>query len=72
MPLVTLHPYPGRTAEQKRALVRGFTEVLVREAGVSPESVEVMLVEVPRHHWAFGGVLPDPPEDPSPQGPQTE
>ena len=57
MPLVTLHMYPGRTPEQKAGVVRGITEVVVRELGVPPASVEVLLMEVPREHWAFGGNL---------------
>ena len=57
MPLVTLHMYPGRTPEQKAGVARGITEVVVRELGVPPASVEVLLIEVPREHWAFGGNL---------------
>ena len=49
MPLVTMHMYPGRTPAQKAGVVRGITEAVVRELGVSPQSVEVLLIEVPRH-----------------------
>ena len=59
MPLVSMHMYPGRTPEQKAGVVRGITEAVVRELGVSPQSVEVLLIEVPRQHWAFGGTLAD-------------
>ena len=57
MPLITMHMYPGRTPEQKAGVVRGITEAVVRELGVSAQSVEVLLIEVPREHWAFGGQL---------------
>jgi 4-oxalocrotonate tautomerase len=57
MPLVTMHMYPGRTPEQKAGVVRGITEAVVRELGVKPDAVEVLLIEVPREHWAFGGNL---------------
>lgn len=57
MPLVTMHMYPGRTPEQKAGVVRGITEAVVRELGVTPDAVEVLLIEVPREHWAFGGNL---------------
>ncbi len=60
MPLVTVHMYPGRTPAQKAALVRGITDVLVKEANASVESVEVMIMEVPREHWGFGGKLQHP------------
>ncbi|HLZ27403.1 MAG TPA: tautomerase family protein [Chloroflexota bacterium] len=49
--------YPGRTPEQKTAVVRGLTEVVVRELGVPPQSLEILLIEVPREHRAFGGTL---------------
>ncbi|MDQ3810565.1 MAG: 2-hydroxymuconate tautomerase family protein [Chloroflexota bacterium] len=57
MPLVTMHMYPGRTAEQKAGVVRGITEAVARELGVPASSVEVLLIEVPREHWGFGGTL---------------
>lgn len=57
MPLVTVHMYPGRTPAQKAAVVRGITDVIVREANTTPEAVEVLLIEVPREHWAFAGKL---------------
>jgi 4-oxalocrotonate tautomerase len=57
MPLLTMHMYPGRTPEQKAGVVRGLTEVVVRELGVTPQSVEILLIEVPREHWAFAGNL---------------
>jgi 4-oxalocrotonate tautomerase len=61
MPLVTVHMYPGRTPAQKAAVVRGITDVLVKEANASVESVEVMIMEVPREHWAFAGKLQHAP-----------
>ena len=57
MPLVTLHMYPGRTPEQKAGVVRGITDAVVRELGVPAQTVEVMIMEVPREHWAFAGNL---------------
>jgi 4-oxalocrotonate tautomerase len=61
MPLVTMHMFPGRTPEQKAGVVRGITEAVVRELGVQPEHVEVLLIEVPREHWAMAGRLASEP-----------
>ena len=61
MPLVTVHMYPGRTPAQKEAVVRGITDVLVREAGAKPEACEVILMEVPREHWGMAGKLQGTP-----------
>jgi 4-oxalocrotonate tautomerase len=49
--------YPGRTPEQKAGVTRGITEAVSRELGVPPQTVEVLLIEVPREHWGFGGNL---------------
>ena len=61
MPFITVHMYPGRTAAQKEAVVRGITDVMVREAKATPESVEIILMEVPREHWAMAGKLQGAP-----------
>ena len=50
MPLVPLHMYPGRTPEQKAGVERGITDAVVRELGVSAQSVEVLLIEVGREN----------------------
>jgi 4-oxalocrotonate tautomerase len=55
MPLITMHMYPGRTAAQKEALVRGLTEVVSREINVPQQTVEILLIEVARDNWSFGG-----------------
>jgi 4-oxalocrotonate tautomerase len=60
MPLITVHMYPGRTPAQKEAVVRGITDVMVREANATPDSVEILIMEVPREHWAMAGKLQTP------------
>jgi 4-oxalocrotonate tautomerase len=57
MPLVTISLYPGRTIEKKRQLVKAVTETLNRVLDSPPESVWVILEEVPKEHWAAAGVL---------------
>ena len=57
MPTIRVEMFPGRSADQKRALVRELTEGAVRALGVPPGAVEVQLFEIPRDAWAVGGVL---------------
>lgn len=57
MPMIKVEMFEGRTADEKRALVGAITEACVRTIGGSPESVHVLLVDVPRANWATGGVL---------------
>jgi 4-oxalocrotonate tautomerase len=65
MPLTTMHMYPGRTPEPKAGLVRGLTEVVAREIGVPQPSVDVVLIGVPREHWACGGRLSNASQAPA-------
>ncbi len=56
MPEIILELAEGRTLDQKRAIVREFTETMVRVCGVDAEAV-VIIHEIPRTDKAKGGVL---------------
>jgi 4-oxalocrotonate tautomerase len=55
MPSVTVHLWPGRTAEFKRNIIQGITKVF-EDNGIPAQAVEVILVEVPKENWGMGGV----------------
>ena len=57
MPMIKIEMFEGRTPHEKRALVAAVTEACVRTIGSPPESVHVLLVDVPKSNWATGGVL---------------
>ena len=57
MLIVTVQMYPGRTAVQKRALVRALTDAMVQHAAAKPDNLHVILQEIPKEHWALAGVL---------------
>jgi 4-oxalocrotonate tautomerase len=57
MPILRLEMHPGRTQDQKRAFVQEVTRVAVETLGCPPESVDVVISEVPREHWAKAGKL---------------
>jgi 4-oxalocrotonate tautomerase len=46
----------GRTPEQKTALVKALTQAVVETLGTKPESVDIVLFDIPRQNWATGGV----------------
>jgi 4-oxalocrotonate tautomerase len=56
MPLVQISMLPGRSAEQKRALLAEVTDAVVRTCKVAPEQVRVLISEIPAEHWAVAGV----------------
>jgi 4-oxalocrotonate tautomerase len=55
MPLIQVHHTPGKTPEQKAALVRELTDAYSRVLGNKPESIWVTLTEVPADSWSVGG-----------------
>ena len=56
MPVVTVEMWEGRTIEQKKQLVEGITSSFV-QIGTSPEAVQVIIKDIPKHNWAIGGKL---------------
>ncbi len=57
MPMIRVEMFPGRTADQKRALVKALTEAFVSTAGGTPQGVQIVLSEVEKSDWATAGVL---------------
>lgn len=57
MPIIQVQMFEGRTPEQKKALVEALTQATMQALGSKPESVQVILTDVARSHWAKGGVL---------------
>jgi 4-oxalocrotonate tautomerase len=56
MPTLKVELLEGRTPEQKTALVKALTQAVVDSLGSKPESVDVVLYDIPRQNWATGGV----------------
>ncbi len=57
MPMIRVEMFAGRTADQKRALVKELTDAFVRAAGGTPESVQIVLSDVDKNDWASAGQL---------------
>jgi 4-oxalocrotonate tautomerase len=56
MPTLKVELLEGRTPEQKTALVKALTQAVVDSLGSKPESVDVLLFDIPRQNWATGGI----------------
>jgi 4-oxalocrotonate tautomerase len=56
MPLIQVSIREGRAPAQLRALITALTTATVDTLGAPPESVRVILTEVPGTHWAAGDV----------------
>jgi len=57
MPIIHVHMFEGKTLDQKRKLVVAMTEAVVKSLDTKPESVRILLHDVPRHNLAVAGVL---------------
>ncbi|UHM92364.1 MULTISPECIES: 4-oxalocrotonate tautomerase [Rahnella] len=57
MPIIRLELVPGRTPEQKSDFAREVTRVAAETLNCKPESLDVVITEVPKTHWAKGGKL---------------
>lgn len=55
MPICQIHLLEGRTVEQKRLLIQKITEAMHEAIGARPESVRVILTEMPKEHFGIGG-----------------
>lgn len=57
MPTINVTIIEGRTGEQKRDMVKGITDVVVKTCGANPDRVVVYINEVKKDHAARAGVL---------------
>lgn len=47
--------WPGRDAKVKKNIIQGITKVF-EDNGIPSQSVQVLLIEVPKEDWGRGGV----------------
>lgn len=55
MPTIRVEMLPGRSAEQKKSLAAGLTQVMIDQGGASPASVHVIFTEIQANDWAVAG-----------------
>jgi 4-oxalocrotonate tautomerase len=57
MPEIVFYALGGRSIEQKRALIKDFTDAVVKNYNVDASSVTITIVESTKEDKAKGGVL---------------
>ena len=55
MPYVNIKITPAATAEQKAALIKGVTDLLVTVLNKTPETTFVVIDEIDSDNWGIGG-----------------
>jgi 4-oxalocrotonate tautomerase len=63
MPIIHVNMFEGRTVDQKRKMVVAMTEAVVKSLDVKPESVRIIMHDIPRHNIAVAGVLASEKKD---------
>ncbi len=56
MPIIEVNMLEGRSVTQKRAMIAAITDGVVATLGVKPDSVRVLIREMPAEHFAVAGV----------------
>jgi len=57
MPIIRVEMFKGRTREQKRKLVEALTDAMVNSTGARREACWVVITDVEKEDWGFGGEL---------------
>lgn len=57
MPILEVKILEGRTIEQKKQMVEGLSNVLVKTIHASPNEIRIHIVEMPKSSYAIAGQL---------------
>jgi len=56
MPIVTINILEGRTKDQKTNLIKNVSSAVMETLGAPPESVRVIINEMPFENYGIGGL----------------
>jgi 4-oxalocrotonate tautomerase len=56
MPIAHIHIMEGRSDEKKERLIAEVTDAICRSLDAKPESVRIIIQEMPKAHFGIGGV----------------
>ena len=57
MPIIKVDMFKGKSREQKRDLSQALTKAMVDTLGTNPDAIWIVINEVEKEDWAFGGEL---------------
>ncbi|MFZ7945864.1 MULTISPECIES: 2-hydroxymuconate tautomerase [Bacillaceae] len=55
MPIIQVHMLEGRSVELKEQLISEITAAVSRTLGNSPETIRVLLHDMPHENWGVAG-----------------
>ncbi|MFT6558046.1 MAG: 4-oxalocrotonate tautomerase [Sneathiella sp.] len=53
--MIRVEMFAGRSAEQKKTLIKSLTKATSEAIGVSVASIDVVITEVAKENWGLGG-----------------
>jgi 4-oxalocrotonate tautomerase len=56
MPIIQVHLLEGRSREMKQQLISEITAAVSRTLGNSPDTIRVLLNEIPHENWGVAGL----------------
>lgn len=56
MPLIEITIVEGRSQEMKKDMMMNVTNAVSESLNAKKESIRIVIREVPKDHWAVGGV----------------
>ncbi len=59
MPIVNVQLLEGVTRAEKEELVKDITHSLVTKLGKRPETIHIVIQEIPTENWGYQGMLTD-------------
>ncbi len=59
MPYVNVQLLEGVTRAEKEELVKDITHSLVNKLGKRPETIHIVIQEIPAENWGYQGMLTD-------------
>ncbi len=57
MPIIRVEMFKGRDRDQKRKMVEALTNAMIETTGAKREAVWVVIQDVDKEDWGFGGEL---------------
>ena len=57
MPIIRVEMFTGRDRDQKRKMVEALTNAMIETTGAKREAVWVVIQDVDKEDWGFGGEL---------------
>jgi len=62
MPVIRVEMYKGRSVDQKRAAAKALTQAFLDTCGGTPQSVQIIFIDVEKEDWAAAGILASDPK----------